>query len=46
MWSEIYKIAALVLLSTISNGQLPEDDFRIINKQGKISIIIIFNNFT
>ncbi|KAM3962149.1 LOW QUALITY PROTEIN: semaphorin 5c [Aphomia sociella] len=32
MWY-IYKVAALVLLSALSRGQLPEDDFRIINRQ-------------
>ncbi|XP_075984423.1 semaphorin 5c [Anticarsia gemmatalis] len=29
----VYKVAALILLSALSEGQLPEDDFRIINKQ-------------
>ncbi|CAK1593965.1 unnamed protein product [Parnassius mnemosyne] len=28
-----YKVAALILLSTLSKGELPEDDFRIINRQ-------------
>ncbi|XP_022815320.1 semaphorin-5A [Spodoptera litura] len=32
MWS-VYKVAALILLSALSKGQLPEDDFRIINRQ-------------
>ncbi|XP_072933331.1 semaphorin 5c-like [Epargyreus clarus] len=33
MWSSIYKVAALILLSALSKGELPEDDFRIINRQ-------------
>ena len=31
----VYKVAALILLSALSKGELPEDDFRIINRQGK-----------
>ncbi|CAH0596374.1 unnamed protein product [Chrysodeixis includens] len=33
MWSTIHKVAALILLSALSKGELPEDDFRIINRQ-------------
>ncbi|KAI5644901.1 sema domain-containing protein [Phthorimaea operculella] len=29
----MYKVAALILLATLSRGDLPEDDFRIITKQ-------------
>nr|XP_021191662.2 semaphorin-5B [Helicoverpa armigera] len=29
----VYKVAALILLSALSKGELPEDDFRIINRQ-------------
>ncbi|XP_028156400.1 semaphorin-5B [Ostrinia furnacalis] len=32
-WFRIYRIAALVLLSTLGKGELPEDDFRIIHRQ-------------
>lgn len=34
-WYKIYKVAALILLSAHSKGDLPEDDFRIINRQGE-----------
>ncbi|KOB77349.1 Semaphorin-5c [Operophtera brumata] len=33
MWSTIHKVAAIILLSALSKGELPEDDFRIINRQ-------------
>ncbi|XP_045779006.1 semaphorin-5B [Maniola jurtina] len=29
----IYKVAAIIFLGALSNGELPEDDFRIINRQ-------------
>ncbi|KPI98727.1 hypothetical protein RR46_10045 [Papilio xuthus] len=29
----IYKVATLILLGALSKGDLPEDDFRIINRQ-------------
>lgn len=31
----VYKVTTLILLSALSKGELPEDDFRIINRQGK-----------
>lgn len=34
MWSTIHKVAAIVFISALSKGELPEDDFRIINRQG------------
>ncbi|GBP26624.1 hypothetical protein EVAR_18261_1 [Eumeta japonica] len=37
--SVTFKAAALILLSTAISGNLPEDDFRIINKQGGRQII-------
>ncbi|CAH2229188.1 jg1856 [Pararge aegeria aegeria] len=30
----IYKVAAIIFLAALSKGELPEDDFRIINRQG------------
>ncbi|XP_059051701.1 semaphorin-5A [Achroia grisella] len=36
MWCS-YKVAVLVLLSALCKGQLPEDDFRIINSQDLLS---------
>ncbi|CAH2095398.1 unnamed protein product [Euphydryas editha] len=29
----VYKVAAIILLGALSKGELPEDDFRIINRQ-------------
>ncbi|XP_063381388.1 semaphorin-5B [Cydia fagiglandana] len=33
MGPRLYRVAALMLLGTLSKGQLPEDDFRIVNRQ-------------
>ncbi|KAG7309284.1 hypothetical protein JYU34_005224 [Plutella xylostella] len=33
MWPNVCQVAALILLSTLSKAEMPEDDFRIINKQ-------------
>lgn len=32
----LYNVAALILLGTVSKGEMPEDDFRIVNRQGKV----------